>query len=349
MRSSRLRRLLPVLVVLGGVVLLSYPLVSTVWNNYQERLVSRAYVGHVNTQADTDKRAYMQAAFDYNEAKTANVFIDPYRDQEAHGSAVASGDYDEYKSVLADGVGPMAVVSIPKISVSLPVYHGTSHSTLQRGAGHLFGSDLPVGGSNRHAIITAHTGLANSTMFDQLTDLNIGDSIYIDIQDQTLEYRVTTTEVIEPSDISKLQRQAGQDLLTLITCHPYGVNSHRLIVTAQRHLPDPDASPAVALPRPAWMILFAIAIAISVLIAIAIIVATIKNRRNTSNDATGNAGKSDSSREVHNPHHDDAVSNNHDRTRTTTSADTTSASVNGESGSPAFLHALARRLRTRQQ
>ena len=222
----------------------------------------------------------MQAALDYNEAKTANVFIDPYRDQEAHGSAVASGDYDEYMSVLANGVGPMAVVSIPKISVSLPVYHGTSHSTLQRGAGHLFGSDLPVGGANRHAIITAHTGLANSTMFDQLTDLDIGDSIYIDIQDQTLEYRVTTTEVIEPSDISKLQRQAGQDLLTLITCHPYGVNSHRLIVTAQRHLPDPVASPAVALPRPAWMILFAIAIAISVLIAIAIIVATIKNRRN---------------------------------------------------------------------
>ena len=145
-RSSRLRRLLPVLVVLGGVLLLSYPLVSTVWNNYQERLVSRAYVGHVNTQADTDKRAYMQAALDYNEAKTANVFIDPYRDQEAHGSAVASSDYDEYMSVLANGVGPMAVVSIPKISVSLPVYHGTSHSTLQRGAGHLFGSDLPVGG-----------------------------------------------------------------------------------------------------------------------------------------------------------------------------------------------------------
>lgn len=279
MRSSRLHRLLPVLVVLGGVLLLSYPLVSTVWNNYQERLVSRAYVGHVNTQADTDKRAYMQAALDYNEAKTANVFIDPYRDQEAHGSAVASSDYDEYMSVLANGVGPMAVVSIPKISVSLPVYHGTSHSTLQRGAGHLFGSDLPVGGANRHAIITAHTGLANSTMFDQLTDLDIGDSIYIDIQDQTLEYKVATTDVIEPSDISKLQRQAGQDLLTLITCHPYGVNSHRLIVTAQRHLPDPDASPAVALPRPAWMILFAIAIAISVLIAIAIIVATVKNRR----------------------------------------------------------------------
>lgn len=145
--------------------------------------------------------------------------------------------------------------------------HGTEHDTLNAGAGHMFGTDLPVGGVGRHTVITAHTGLPNSTMFDRLTDLKIGDEFFFEVQDQSLAYRVTRIDVVEPNDPSLLGREKDKDLATLLTCTPYGINSHRLLVTGERIIPTP-MSPAVDGTQWSWwMTLFLLAILISLLLA----------------------------------------------------------------------------------
>lgn len=274
------RKILPVIIVILGVLFLSYPLISTIWNNYQEKVLSKAYEGHISDQADEATREQLAQADRYNQKKKNNVFIDPYQNLDEHTSAIASKDYEEYKNLLKGPDGIIALVKVPKISVSLPIYHGTSHSTLQRGAGHLYGSDLPVGGRTRHAIITAHTGLANSTMFDELTKLERGDEFYIEIQGEKLKYKVRSTAVIEPTDITKLQREENQDLVTLLTCHPYGVNSHRLIVTGERVLPNPIETPPIGYQFPLWMIFFIASIAISLIILLVIIINLAKKEKN---------------------------------------------------------------------
>lgn len=141
----------------------------------------------------------------------------------------------------------MGTIRIPKISVNLPIYHGTSQSALASGAGHLYGSSLPVGGKNTHAVITGHRGLVNATMFTRLDEMRVGDYFYLDVMGHTLGYQVDRISVIEPNDTSKLKIVPGEDRVTLMTCTPYGVNTHRLLVSAVRSsIPDviPDESDA---------------------------------------------------------------------------------------------------------
>ncbi len=159
----------------------------------------------------------------------------------------ASSKDEEYQGLLDSGGGVMGTIRIPKISVNLPIYHGTSQSALASGAGHLYGSSLPVGGKNTHAVITGHRGLVNATMFTRLDEMRVGDYFYLDVMGHTLGYQVDRISVIEPSDTSKLKIVPGEDRVTLMTCTPYGVNTHRLLVSAVRSsIPDviPDESDA---------------------------------------------------------------------------------------------------------
>lgn len=159
----------------------------------------------------------------------------------------ASSKDEEYQGLLDSGGGVMGTIRIPKISVNLPIYHGTSQSALASGAGHLYGSSLPVGGKNTHAVITGHRGLVNATMFTRLDEMRVGDYFYLDVMGHTLGYQVDRISVIEPNDTSKLKIVPGEDRVTLMTCTPYGVNTHRLLVSAVRSLiPDviPDESDA---------------------------------------------------------------------------------------------------------
>ena len=148
--------------------------------------------------------------------------------------AGASSNDEEYQRLLDSGGGVMGTVRIPKISVKLPIYHGTSQSALLSGAGHLYGSSLPVGGRSTHAVITGHRGLVSASMFTRLDEMRVGDSFSIDVMGHTLGYRVDRISVIEPDDTSKLTIVAGEDRMTLMTCTPYGVNTHRLLVSAVR-------------------------------------------------------------------------------------------------------------------
>ena len=197
------------------------------------------------------------AAQDYNKwlAESGQPILgeakDPFADVRggSRASVSDSGESDtqsgdaEYQSLLDSGGGVMGTISIPKISVKLPIYHGTSESALASGVGHLYGSSLPVGGKSTHAVLTGHRGLVEAAMFTRLDEMRVGDYFYIEVMGRTLGYQVDRITVIEPNDTSQLKIVPGEDRVTLMTCTPYGVNTHRLLVSATRSA-IPDEIPA---------------------------------------------------------------------------------------------------------
>lgn len=183
------------------------------------------------------------------------------------GADGADSSAADYESQLAGSGGVMGTVRVPKISVELPIYHGTSDAALASGAGHLYGTSLPVGGPSTHAVITGHRGLATAQMFTRLNEIEIGDYLYITVMDRTLAYEVDSIDVIDPTDSSRLRIVPGQDRLTLMTCTPYGVNTHRLLVSGHR-VPYPADAPepsAVADVRRELHVLWAVLAACTVL------------------------------------------------------------------------------------
>ena len=166
---------------------------------------------------------------------------DPFSNGERLSSQSAQDQ--RYGRLLNEGHGIMGRVSIPKISVDLPIYHGTGDKQLSLGSGHLYGTSLPVGGNDTHAVITGHRGMVQAQMFTRLDEMREGDFIYISTMNRTLAYEVDRITVIEPTDTSQLRVVPGQDRLTLMTCTPYGINSHRLLVSGHRvsmPIPAPD-------------------------------------------------------------------------------------------------------------
>lgn len=229
-KQSRFRQVVvPTLIVLVGVAILLYPFVSTLWNNAVQREAADEYASFVQETDSSALEAQLEAAHEYNRTRTVGPILDPW-------TARLSDDNEPYQTYLQqlNLSDAMARMVIPSIDVNLPVYHGTRTETLERGVGHLFGTDLPVGGEGTHAVLTGHSGLQTATLFDNLVDVKIGDSIYLDVYGEKLRYVVYDTEVVLPEEADSLGQQPGRDLLTLITCTPYGVNSHRLLVHAER-------------------------------------------------------------------------------------------------------------------
>ena len=177
----------------------------------------------------------------------------------------------------------MATIKIPSINVNLPIYHGTENATLDKGIGHLFGTALPVGGESTHTVLTGHTGLGNATMFDQLTSVKVGDVFYIETAGRHLKYEVTDIRVVLPTETESLNKVDGKDLATLITCTPYGINTHRLLVTGERVPMDDDAVAAEAaqvkgsVMKP-WMI--AVLASVVVILVIAAVI-WLRSRKRT--------------------------------------------------------------------
>lgn len=171
--------------------------------------------------------------------------VDPF--SAAQGGSQASGEDSaskkdkEYQSLLSTGNGVMGTIKVPKQSINLPIYHGTSEEALASGAGHLYGTSLPVGGKSTHSVITGHRGLVEALMFTRLDEVKEGDFFYIEVMGETLGYKVDRISVILPDDTSKLKIATGEDRVTLMTCTPYGVNTHRLLISGHR----------VAIPMPA--------------------------------------------------------------------------------------------------
>nr|WP_232018415.1 class C sortase [Corynebacterium segmentosum] len=225
--KNRLRSsvVLPVIVVVIGLLVMLYPVVSTAWNNWNTSRAAQEYARLDEAAPQQLQDSIWDSAHKYNRERTMGPIFDPWLDR----IGVDSPEYEDYLKQLGE-TDAMARLIFPAIDVDLPIYHGTSDETLQRGLGHLYGSDLPVGGQGTHSIITGHTGLSNSTMFDHLKSASEGDEFYFQVAGHKLKYVVDEISVVLPHEVERLRPVDGQDYVTLITCTPYGINTHRLLV-----------------------------------------------------------------------------------------------------------------------
>jgi len=224
--KRKLSILLIVLIFVAGIGIMSYPLVSSAINNYVSRSRVKEYTDRVAQMPSEKTQKMFEEATKYNNSLSNNMIItDPF-DEKAFQKIGANYE----KTLNIDDNGLIGYIDVPKINVYLPIYHGTSEEILSKGAGHLQNTSLPVGGASTHSVISAHSGFPGETFFDYLTDMKVGDEFYVHILDRTLKYEVDQIEVVLPSEINSLRIVDGEDLVTLLTCTPYGVNTHRLLV-----------------------------------------------------------------------------------------------------------------------
>lgn len=191
----------------------------------------QSYKKQTKTYDQKQKEKAFQEANEYNKdlTKSAVQLTDPFKAKKSNGETMV------YNNILnLDHSGVMGYLEIPCISVNLPIYHGTDAEILERGVGHLAASSIPVGGKSTHAVLTGHTGLSSAKLFTDLTEMKQGDLFFIYVLDQTLAYKVDQISVVKPEDTEKLQIVEGKDYVTLVTCTPYGVNDHRLLVRGVR-------------------------------------------------------------------------------------------------------------------
>ena len=268
-----MKRILVIIVMtLAGIGLFAYPAVS---NYIFARNCSTATQEYDDSIAKLDAEALGQAwqeAVIYNENLEGNPVHDPF----LLGSGMVMAD-NYYQVLDLHGDGVMGYVNIPKIAVKIPIHHGTAEETLLKGVGHLEGSSMPIGGGGTHSVLTGHTGLANAKMFTDLVRLSEGDEFYLHILDQTLAYKIDQIKVVLPENTTDLQREIEMDYCTLVTCTPYGINSHRLLVRGERTEYVPEQ--ALTLPGTAvlqrfkdWDMLIGLAVGFVLILLIVIFV-----------------------------------------------------------------------------
>lgn len=213
-----------IFLLLFGIALMAYPYVSAVYSERVRSVIQTEYQEAVEDPAKAEEiTALRQAAIEYNH-KLYSGLISPL-DTEANGY---------FQQLKLSGSSIMCYIRIPAIDVSLPVYHGIGSEALSVGAGHMPQTSLPIGGENTHAVISAHTGMASSAMFSDIGLLEPGDLVYIDVLGETLTYQVYDSETVLPVEVDYVKIQTGKDLLTLVTCTPINVNTHRLLVHCER-------------------------------------------------------------------------------------------------------------------
>ena len=217
--------LLSILILLAGAGLLLYPTVSDLWNSYHTSHAIAGYEQIVEKIPEADYSSYLEDAQKYNEALlTEHNRYEPTEEMAAW-----------YNRLLdVDGSGQIGFVDIPKLNVKLPIYHGTSDSVLQVAVGHVEGSSLPIGGKGTHALLSGHRGLTTAKLFTDLPKMKIGDKFYIHVLNEKLTYEVDQIVTILPYELEELEIDPEQDYVTLITCTPYGINTHRLLVRGKR-------------------------------------------------------------------------------------------------------------------
>ena len=217
-----------ILMIIVGLSFILYPIISNQINKNHYQKVINTYQQEINDKTAVENDQLLIEARAYNSSLSSTRIVDAFENPNQTNST-------EYLSILnVNDNGMMAYISIPKIDVRIPIYHGTSSDVLQKGVGHLEGSSLPVGGNSTHAILSAHRGLPSSRLFTDLDQLKKGDIFYIYVMDEILAYRVDQVLVSEPSEIEALKIVDGKDYVTLVTCTPYAVNTHRLLVRGER-------------------------------------------------------------------------------------------------------------------
>lgn len=227
-KKSKKKRIRTILYI-AGLLLCAYPLVASVMDQNYQQSVIQTYQGEMNQASDEKVQEVKKEAIRYNEMLwQANGIIVGNMEQGI------LGEESYQKQLNLSGTGMMGTISIPKINVNLPIYHGVEEEVLVNGVGHLPESSLPVGGGNTHCILTGHRGLPNAKLFTRLDEMETGDLFFLTICGEKLAYQVTEIEIIHPEDVEGLGIQAEKDLVSLITCTPYGLNTKRLVVTGER-------------------------------------------------------------------------------------------------------------------
>ena len=234
---------LAVLLFLLALGLTVYPIFSSRYNEAHQSQIHTEYQDAVNALPDTAIPEARAAAQSSTEELWSSIVQYGSDSKDSVTSAM-----EEYAGLLdLTGTGTMGYVHIPKLAVSLPIYHGTEEETLDRGVGHLIGSSLPIGGSSTHAILTGHSGLASQKMFSDLDKLEVGDTFYLEVLNEFLAYEVDQINTVLPHDTAYLGLEEGKDLCTLVTCTPFGVNTHRLLIRGHRiaYTPEDEESPTI--------------------------------------------------------------------------------------------------------
>lgn len=217
--------ILAVGLLLTAVLIALYPMISNYVNTKYQSTIRTEYEAELRTLDDTELREARAAADAYNAALSPIQF-------NREGVAAAALDYNSLLNLTGSGI--MGYVVIDKIGVNLPIYHGTGETVLEEGVGHLIGSSLPIGGTSTHAVLTGHSGVAGKKLFSDIDQLVVGDVFLLFVLDETLAYQVTEINTVLPHETELLKLVKGEDLCTLVTCTPFGVNSHRLLVRGTR-------------------------------------------------------------------------------------------------------------------
>ena len=280
-KKKRFTTILLIVVFLAGLSLLLYPTAANYWNSKHQ---TKAIASYVEEVANLDAERYdamWRAAGDYNAqiSERKNIYLLSQREQE------------EYDSLLdLSGTGVMGYIEIPTIEVTLPVYHGTSDGVLQIAAGHLDWTSLPVGGESTHCVLSGHRGLPSAKLFTNLDKLTEGDVFMLRVLDEVLTYEVDQILIVEPEDTEALQIVEGKDYCTLVTCTPYGINTHRMLVRGHRieNAPEVVTLRITAEAVQIEPLLTASAMAIPMLIIMLIIVFSFGKRNRRSKRHGGN-------------------------------------------------------------
>ena len=212
-------------IMILGFALLGYPTFADWWNSFHQSRAIMSYAEHVARMDTEEYERILSSAYAYNEMR-AETGCDWDMDEEEDAAYNAELDFNR------DGI--MGYVTIDKIGVMLPIYHGTNEAVLQTSIGHLAASSLPVGGETSHSILTGHRGLPSAKLFTDLDRLVEGDTFTVNVLNETFTYEIDQIRVVEPTDLSQLQIYKGKDYCTLVTCTPYGINTHRMLVRGYR-------------------------------------------------------------------------------------------------------------------
>ena len=215
-----------VIILLSGLSLLLYPTLSNIWNSYHQSEAIASYKHHVADMKQSKEEEMLSAAHAYN--KTLATGVTPLLN-------LTKSEIETYNHILdVTGTGIMAYVEIPKLKTTMPIYHGTDEAILEIAIGHIPGTSFPVGGKGTHSVISGHRGLPSANLFTNLNHLKNGDRFMIHVLGKTLTYKVDQILTVKPEEISALKIDPNQDYCTLVTCTPYGVNTHRLLVRGHR-------------------------------------------------------------------------------------------------------------------
>lgn len=252
------------LILLAGLCLILYPSLSDWWNSFHQTRAIASYTEDVENTSEEERQLLLEEARAYNDmlTKTGNSFI------------LSKEEETKYMSLLdVSGTGIMGYLNIPSIDVNLPIYHGTDETILQIAIGHIAGSSLPIGGSGTHCLLSGHRGLPSARLFTDLDQVKEGDIFLITVLDELITYQVDQIRIVLPEEVEELAIEKGEDYCTLITCTPYGVNTHRILVRGRRvnNLAGEAVVSAEAVRIPNYLVIPAIGIPLLFLILAAML------------------------------------------------------------------------------